>query len=222
MASLPSSCSKDLISHSLGGVVCGSALKKGMSVDNYASLNSTVPAICYDTNTNLYQSGWNYTTPDADTDAATRALGYRGQLSSVSTNIINFYFPDDPILNGLWANNNHYTKPQRFNAGLSGYFYNPQAASGQKLGISYLTVVGRFVSTPEEAMGYVDQSRATATGAEGRTAGAVSSGVDMDNYDFGTDHDWLFDLDIQKAQPAYYDILKNFRIPQIPLDSSHP
>jgi pimeloyl-ACP methyl ester carboxylesterase len=220
MASLPSGYGKDLISHSMGGIVGGSALQKGMSVDNYVLLNAAVPAECFDTNSALNQ--WNYTTPDGDTDPGTKALGYIGQLSTVSGNLVNFYLTQDSATTYWWPLNQQHAKPQRFNSGASGYFYTPGNPAGQKLGITYMTTVGRFVTTAHEAMAYVDQSETKATGGESRTAGAISGSSDMDNYGFGTDHSAEFNLPIQQVEPCYYDILKNLRIPQIYLDSAHP
>ena len=41
---LPSGYKKKVIAHSLGNVVVGSAMEKGMTVDNYALLNAAIPA----------------------------------------------------------------------------------------------------------------------------------------------------------------------------------
>jgi hypothetical protein len=81
----------------MGNIVAGSALKKGMQVVNYALLNAAVPAMSYDTDPTLYQSGafWKSSTPDGDPDAGTKALGYGGQLQGVSGNLINFFLTRD-------------------------------------------------------------------------------------------------------------------------------
>lgn len=38
-----------LVGHSMGNVVCGSALQQGLSVRNYLLMEAAIPAGCYDT-----------------------------------------------------------------------------------------------------------------------------------------------------------------------------
>lgn len=218
MASLPSGYAKDLVSHSMGGVVGGSALQKGMSLVNYVLLNAAIPAECFDTNSALNQ--WSYTTPDGDADPGTKALGYIGQLSSVSGNLVNFYLTQDRATTFWWPINN-FEKPQKLNNIDWEYFYLRGNSAGQKLGIWVTSAAERYVGTTHEAMAYIDQSETRATGGESRTAGAVSGSSDMDNYNFGKDHSAEFNLPIQQVQDCYYDILKNFNLKQIYLDSTH-
>ena len=220
MASLPNGYAKDLVSHSMGGIVGSSALQKGMSLDNYVLLNAAIPAECFDTNPELNQ--WSYTTPDGDTDPGTKALGYIGQLSSVSGNLVNFYLTNDSATTVAWVANNAGFKPQPFDTDFDGYFYVPGYPIGKKLGIEMpYPLVQRYVGTAHEAMAYVDQSRTKALGAESRAAAVISGTSDMDNYGFGTDHSAQWNLPIQQVQPCYYDILTNFNLKQIYLDSTH-
>ena len=102
---IPSSFTVDLVGHSMGNIVCGSALEKGASVAKYALLNAAVPAICYDTSGNVVQTSWGYVTPNDDPDSATVALSYQGRLSNVSAYLVNFFLPNDSAL-GAWELNN--------------------------------------------------------------------------------------------------------------------
>jgi pimeloyl-ACP methyl ester carboxylesterase len=217
--SLPSGYVRNVTAHSMGNIVAGSALQKGMSMANYALLNAAVPAACYDDSSTLDQ-GWGYTTPHYDPDAGTQNLSYRYKLNSVSGNLINFYLPDDDALE-KWELNNYTSgpfslgaKPQRYNGGTTGYYYDPAATAGQRLGITYQTVVGRFVTTPHEAMSYVAQSPTKTVGADGRTAGSIGPKVDMTGYSFGDVHSAEWNFTLQDTTSFYNRLLDEFGIPR--------
>jgi hypothetical protein len=229
VSSLPTGYTKNLVAHSMGNIVAGSALQKGMVIQNYALLNAAVPAMCYDTSTSLYQSGalWKSTTPDGDTDAGTRALGYGGKLASVPGNLINFYLPQDLATTTLWESNNFSFKPQTLGAipvppFTTGYYYDPAATLGQRIGINYVSAVGRFVNTPHESMAYAVHSRTKTLGAEDRANGSIDSKVNMDGYGFGTEHSAQFNFRVQLCQFFYYDLLNKFDLNQNFLDPAHP
>src|SRR5207253_2804236 len=91
-AVLPATYRKHIIAHSMGNVVSGAALERGMALDNYALLNAAIPAACYDDDPQLQPAPtmktasllgvhlWDpHTTPDDDPDPATRAVAYRGR-----------------------------------------------------------------------------------------------------------------------------------------------
>lgn len=223
MASLPSSYTNNLAAHSMGNIVAGSALKKGMQVVNYALLNAAVPAMCYDTNTTLYQSGafWKSPTPDNDSDEGTRALGYSGQLQAVSGNLVNFFLPGDFATTTLWEGNNYTVKPQKLAAipgppFTTGYYYDPEDSPGQRIGITYVTVVGRFVTTAHEAMSYAVHSRTRTVGAQGEVNGAIDDAINLDTYDFGTEHSAQFNFDLLHTTAFYNRLLEEFGIPFLP------
>jgi len=207
---------RDVAAHSLGNVVVGSALQQGLAINNYALLHAAVPAYCYDTTTaDLDQ--FNYPTPDYDTDQATSGLAYRGELSSVPANLINFYDARDAALDG-WRYNNQIYRPQISSSYFSGYYYyHPDDPATEKLGIVFQASVGRFVRTQHEAMAYVDASRTLTVGAEGRTAGSVSSDIDTDaNYGFGLDNSAEWNKGIQTLTPFYNQLLDEFNLPYNP------
>ena len=72
---LPAGYTKNLMAHSMGNIVAGSALRKGMAVANYVMLNAAVPASCYDDSA-LLQQPYGLS-PDNDSDQPTLALAYK-------------------------------------------------------------------------------------------------------------------------------------------------
>ncbi len=201
------------------------ALKEGMFIANYALLNAAVPAACYDINMTLTQAPgvgsinltyWDTPTPDGDADSITRALGYRGQLQNITGNLVSFFLPRDIATTTAWEFNNNSFKPYD-PLGSGQYFYNPNAAAGQRLGISFVLGVGRFVRTPHEAMAYVSQSPTKVVGAEGRTRGSIDDSSNLDdNYSFGADHSAEFNLRIQEVVLFYGELLSKLNIRQNP------
>ena len=82
ISSLPSGYTKNLVAHSMGNIVVGSALRKGVrSVTNYAMLNAAVPAICYDASGGVPQVQTN--TPDLTTTRLPPHLPIRKNLSTL-------------------------------------------------------------------------------------------------------------------------------------------
>jgi hypothetical protein len=166
--------------------------------------------------------GWDYTTPHYDSDEDTRNLSYRYKLNSVNGTLINFYLSGDDALEA-WEVNNYTsgpfslgTRPQRYNAGVTGYYYNPNASTGQRLGINYPALVGRFITSPHEAMSYVAQSPTKAVGADGRTAGSIDDKVDMAVYGFGGMHSAQFRFALQQTVSFYNELLTKFDITFLP------
>jgi hypothetical protein len=214
VTSLPGGYTKQLMAHSMGNIVAGSALKKGMAVQNYALLNAAVPALCYDQNAPIR---WNYTTPDDDPDPLTKALAYLNQLSNVGGTLINFHLENDFATTTAWESNNWLFKPQRFNSGATGYYYDRSKPAGQRLGISFATSIGRFVRTAHEAMAYVDQSRSKTVGAEPAALGSIDRRVDMSaSYGFDTQHSAQWERALQQTTPFYNRVLDEFGIPFLP------
>ena len=223
MASLPAGYTKNLISHSMGGIVCGSALQKGMIVTNYALCHAALPAACYDDSSTLDQ-GWGYTTPHYDPDAGTRNLSYRYKLNSAPGNLINFYLlADDALQKWEWNNDTPNggrfplvgSKPQLYGIGIDGYGYTPAAPVGSRLN---LTKNGhmRWVNTPHEAMAYVAQSPTRTVGADGDTGGSIDGKVNLDGFNFGDVHSAEYNFTTQKTKPFFNRILEEFDIPFIP------
>jgi hypothetical protein len=195
---LPAGYARDVVAHSMGNIVAGSALQRGMSASNYALLNAAVPAMCYDQSATLRQASWNYTMPNTDPDPGTKALAYIGQLQTLNTNAVSFYLPQDSATVGAWELNNSTIKPQRYNLFTTGYGYDPNAAVGQRLFITFFTAFGRYLIDPHESMPYATQSLTKTVGADGRTAGSINSSVSLDTWSFGTQHSAEWERGIQE------------------------
>jgi hypothetical protein len=164
-------------------------------------------------------------TPDHDADMSTRALAYLGQMSNLSTQLSNFYDGEDFALNG-WEYNNAHFKPQRMNGssppdphgdGTNGYYFNPNADPGEKLGVSFLSQVGRFVRTAHEAMAYVDQSRSRTAGVQ-QLRGSIVGNVNTNEppFAFGTDHGAEWNNSVQTTVPFYNELMESFGIKHYP------
>ena len=102
ITSLPTEYSRNVVAHSMGNVVTGSALLAGMEIDNYALMQAAVPAGSYDESggqktggVNGYARFWNAEADRPTPDFASSDLGYRGYFSGVGGNLINLYNEDD-------------------------------------------------------------------------------------------------------------------------------
>jgi pimeloyl-ACP methyl ester carboxylesterase len=223
LASLPGTYTVNLVAHSMGNIVAGSALEKGASVAKYALLNSVAPAICFDTSGTVVQTAWGYVTPNDDPDPATVALSYQGRLSNVSGNLINFFLPNDSAL-ALWELNNDSpvggryplvgSKPHQWpeeNMSNAGYSYLRTAAAGQKLKI---TLVGgqRTLASTDEAMAFAVQASSLTVGADGRTRGSIHDWTDMTAYGFDSVHSAEFLFTIQQTRDFYGTLLLKFGV----------
>jgi NedA-like, galactose-binding domain len=191
--------SMSVAAHSMGNVVMGSALSRGLTVDNYVLMQAAVPAGCYDSSTavNSYQMFLDAESSHPTPDLAT-AQGYRGFLANVSGNLVNFFNPLDfalatgnlgtlthiPFLwwQGVsWENNEVNFKPDHFNLKTLYYNYVPTAPTGQQgqLLDSYYGLL-HYVTDPHEMMSLIARPRSKAVGALQGVAGPIRQDeVDM-------------------------------------------
>ena len=190
----------NLVAHSMGNVVVGSALNRGMTVDNYVLMQAAVPAGCYDTNAsiNSYAPFTNTVTPDWSGDR-----GYRGYLTNVTGNVVNFFNTNDfalatGTLGGLthlpylpflwwigvsWENNQALLKPDFFTVNFTfvKYKYNPAAVMDQRgrLLIGSYGYTNHYVTDPQEMMAFVARPRSQAVGAKKSVSGKIGGEVDL-------------------------------------------
>ena len=80
----------NIAAHSMGNVVTGSALKRGMTLNTYILMEAAIPSGCYDDSVNNYlpfltAEQTRHLTPDSITDN-----GYRLFLSSYTANVGKF------------------------------------------------------------------------------------------------------------------------------------
>lgn len=214
LATLPSNYTVDLVAHSMGNIVAGSALEKGAAVANYALLNAAVPAICYDTSGTVVQTQWGYVTPNDDPDPQTVALSYQGCLANVHGNLVNFFLPKDSALS-LWQINNATLKPHQWpegNTDNAGYRYIRNEAAGQKLRVvrDAAPVTGtRTLDATPESRAFAVQSPSLTVGVDGRTAGPLNldESTDLTSYGFGNVHSAEFLFSIQQTCDFYDRLL---------------
>jgi len=207
---LPSAYKRKIIAHSLGNVVVGSALEKGLAMDKYAALNAAIPAYCYHSGAPLaaatmiappplllYQRPRD---PSFDASTAITALTYRGdttaalgkaRLESVAGDIINFYLPNDEALGFKgWEVNLAITPigAELFGKPISSYQYERPLIGANEFQWDPFIGTFRKVTDPHEVMAMINTSRSYALGTQS-TGGKISSNVDMDGPGMGFDEE---------------------------------
>jgi pimeloyl-ACP methyl ester carboxylesterase len=174
-----------IIGHSMGNVVCGSALQKGLSVENYLLMEAAIPAGCFDASGGINSYGRFITaeasepTPDyhyAPNGEETK--GYRGFLSSIYSNVVarvvNYHNSDDYALatghyvgfEANWERNEIDCKPDGNLLTDWHYCYNPRHADVNKRATQEFTLfAGRFVTDSFEMKSFVARPHSKAAGA---------------------------------------------------------
>ncbi len=211
---------KNVVAHSMGNVVVGSALLNGMAVENYVLMQAAVPAGCYDESSgiNSYSRFLNQETIMATPDYANPALGYRGLLKSVSGNLVNFNNSLDFALAtgttiGLQTNWEANETDYKWDipAGDRYYQYIPSATANQRgrlMDNNNPSGIMRYVIQRDEMMSFIARPRSKAVGAENSTGGSIDSNVDLRGPDYGFtgadyDHSGEFNRRIQQTQKFY-------------------
>lgn len=239
---LPVGYSRNIVAHSMGNIVAGSALLAGASFDNYVLMQAAVPASCYDSRALLQQAErpspqsylwvlrptfWEVgASPDDDPVPDTRALSYRGRLSANAGNLVSFYLPDDHATTYAWEFNNDQTKP------MDGYGYSRGAPTllGTQQGLWRRIGGGPSeyrdpLTNPFVAMPMACRSWSKVVGAEGRTAGAIQGSLDLSSEAFSLpgstggfrdEHSAQFNRSIQVLRPFYDALLRQLGIEPIP------
>jgi hypothetical protein len=210
---LPSGYKKKIFAHSLGNVVVGSALEKGMAVDNYSLLNAAIPSSCYHKDAPKYALDIRDDMSDC-LAASVCKVSYRGdvtslgyaRLQSVGGKISNFYLPDDDALGILGAGWGFYQMTLK--PGLSGYHYQNDVSLKE---VQWYPIGGikRIITDPHEGMSMVNASMRVAVGAVPVPAGVGGSGIDtninMDDpgMDFKGEHEAVFKWQCAKTWAFY-------------------
>lgn len=186
---------KNIAAHSQGNFIVGEALRQGLVVDNYALMQSAVPAACYDSDDtnvketlpyNIYGTVtvWDKDTPDDDTDPATRQLAYRGRFANIdlNANLTSFFMPNDYATFKPFELNNDQFKPE-LGVFSKEYHYKKDNPAGQKLyKFKYLSldpnvlgveVIDYYLSNPYEAMSQACSTYGKALGAQNKAGGAI-------------------------------------------------
>ncbi|NJM54858.1 MAG: hypothetical protein HC841_02030 [Verrucomicrobiae bacterium] len=241
MNEIPSSYSRNLAAHSMGNIVAGAALLAGLNVDNYVLMQGAVPASCYDPSEERRQAPYprdyagisidlfDKPTPDDDPVPETRALAYRGRLSSAQieqANLVNFFLPGDAATVRAWEFNNDQFKP----AGQYAYSRGaPVGDGGIQRGLWWNNGMARFdtfrsLTDPYEAMPLACKSWSKTVGGDRETDGTIDSSEDLESIQyslpgdvlgFRDDHSAQFKRNIQVLKPFYDELLRVFEVPRI-------
>ncbi|MEY2512496.1 MAG: large repetitive protein [Verrucomicrobiota bacterium] len=223
----------NLIGHSMGNVVCGEALRQGLGIRNYLLMEAAIPMSCYVADAQrlprLESVDSGYPTPDYHLNPTTNesTRGYRGYISNVTANLINFYNEADwalasgtsEIVPGLpnaetnWERNQIDYKPDGeipgvIHAGTWRYYYDSGQGSARPVEPrAYVdSVASHDVRDSWEMKAFVARSRTKAVGAfpGGGSLGAAEDLRGSFGFrDIRTDHSGQFTRDIQAVDALY-------------------
>jgi hypothetical protein len=227
VTNLPGDYLKNVAAHSMGNVVTGSALQRGMSLNCYFLMQAALPGSCYTSVVSNYlvfaRAERRAPTPDTAAD-----LGYGLYLEETSPNVarfINFFNVVDfalatgsyPIVGSTnWEQNQILFKPDA-NATLHAnkvYAYdlgppNSPYPVGQRCFLRriYPPFEERRVLDIHESMAYVARPRSRAIGAEPNSDAVFPISIDLGaQYGFGrglSDHSGQFERRIQQVHEFY-------------------
>ena len=215
--------------HSMGNVVTGSALQRGMGVNRYFLMEAAIPGGCYNDAVNNYPdfltAEQTKPTPDTGSD-----LGYRLYVGSAQNNAqktINFYNTQDfalfsgayPVLGNVsWEQNQKDYKPNGFSTNTYAYDKGPPNnpyPAGQRC---FLRGIYSFSERPvldiHESMSFVARPRSKAIGAEPSSTSVFPQSIDLQGYGFGgqqPDHGGQFNRGIQQLNDFYKIIFNEIK-----------
>jgi len=199
---LPGNYSVDVVSHSMGSIVVGEALKEGMLVSHYAILHGAASASCYST----------------DSDPTIRSLAYGEAFKDISLSFpVNFFDENDFTVTWVWSANNEAFKPQTINSSQTlfhpnYYQYDPSYAASDRLNYNFYLdqYAHRSVTDFGEARAYVDYSLTGTIGGKDTSLlqGSLTGSVN-DDY-LGMNHSTEFNWSIQQLKQFYDTLLTTF------------
>ncbi|MES2707736.1 MAG: alpha/beta hydrolase [Verrucomicrobiota bacterium] len=217
VASLPSGYTKNIMAHSMGNVVVGSAFRQGMGgVANYSLLNAAMAAQAYDPARIDIPSRQ---TPDTDSVSAVQVnFGLSSKFRGITAKTTNFYLEDD-FATTIWSVNHTFNKPQGILAPLDrayGYSNGGYTVDGTthklvQLDPILLVVPLRGVTMTEEAMAFVTKTRSLPAGRTPTNLGMPSGWqIDMDRMVFEDAHsaEWIWSL--QRTLSVWRELLYSF------------
>ncbi len=228
VASLPSGYTKNIMAHSMGNVVVGSAFLQGMTgVSRYALFNAAMAAQSYDpTRIDIP----NLATPDTDDDASIRTkFGLSGKFSGITATVTNFYLEDD-FATTAWSLNQTINKPnsvtdRTYEYSNSGWDLGDGHGTKSKL-IRFDLFSNHAVTMEEEAMAFVTRTQSLPAGRTPTNLEMPGAWqIDMDRFVFennyrslfGSEHsaEWIWSL--QRTFGVWRELLYTFRINPNPM-----
>ncbi len=167
---------RNIIAHSQGNTVVSEALKYGLSFDTYILTQGALPDSAYDINaTNDPDLLGRAPTPES------QPMGYLGVYTNLTGNIVNFYNPQDPVLD-IWVKDQEVLKPSIYFDTSNYTFDGTNSYYDPFIGFNYL------VTDPEESRAEVSRSRTLPIGqSEPETPhGVIRSAIDLHaRFNFG-------------------------------------
>jgi hypothetical protein len=201
--------------HSMGNIVTGSALKRGMTLDTYLLMEAAVPSGCYNDTVNNYERFLNAELVRQTPDTATE-MGYRMFLGAARENVgkfVSFFNINDfALATGVtslagwpfetnWEKNQVDYKPDSFSSGR--YVY-------QGNGVSYFQMPQgdvRTITDVHESLSFVARPRSKAVGAEIHNETVFGAVLNLQTAcNFGgdvDDHSGQFTRPVQQLKPFY-------------------
>ncbi|HEU0047799.1 MAG TPA: alpha/beta hydrolase, partial [Nitrososphaera sp.] len=228
----------NIAAHSMGNIVAGSALKRGLTIDEYILMEAAIPSGCYNDSVNNYPRFLNAeaANPTPDTEAE---LGYRLFIQSVLGNvgkIISFFNVDDYALatgttaflgwpfETNWEKNQVDFKPNRLNSQNStygDYLFSANQPMGLQVSLGWnQDITGTYLSSRpvtdiHESMAFVARPRSKAVGAETHNASVFGSVVNLQPLcGFGADsqdHSGQFNWRIQQLGSLYQRLFEDLQ-----------
>ena len=198
-----------LLVHSQGNAVVSEAIRSGVTFDTYILTQGALPASAYDVNAPVDDDIASYEgsrpTPEW------QPMGYRGIYTNFTGRIVNFYNPQDGVLN-YWVTDQKLLKPSVY-FDTSYYFYNgTNSYFDPPFSANYL------VTDPEESRADVSRSRTLPIGQSGPASGhgVIQSAVDLNaNFGFNSDiseHSAQWTRPIQTSRPYFQQVLRSCQI----------
>jgi hypothetical protein len=207
-----------LLVHSQGNTVVGEAIKQGAAFDTYILTQGALPASAYDvdapTDSGLVQQEAIAPTPEW------HPMGYRGIYTNLLGRIVNFYNPNDPVLE-IWLTDQGPGKPDGYLKHLitPTPFYSYDGSMGWHFGL----ITSYLVTDPQESRAMISRSRTESIGRQGPAAahGVIQSAVNLNaqyGFDdaFPDDHSAQWAWPIQTSRPYFQEVLRKCQINPAP------
>ena len=200
-----------LLVHSQGNAVVSEALaRSGVPVDTYILTQGAIAASAYDADTPIYQ-------PFVDKEVGTgitpewQPWGYRGIYTNLTGRIVNFYNPQDKVLE-IWKEDQIDAKPPQS-------WYSYDGANCWYTDFFFRTTL---VTDSEETRAMVARARTIAIGQSGPASGhgVIQSAVDLSArfgfFNIVDEHSAQWNRPIQTSRPYFQQVLTSCQLVPAP------
>jgi hypothetical protein len=197
----------NILAHSQGNAVVSEAIKNGAPFDTYILTQGAMPDSAYDVNA-ATDSNLLGLSPSPEW----QPMGYRGIYTNLTGRIVNFFNPNDPVLD-WWVTDQIDFKPSVYFSGSSYYYDGTNSYYDPIIGSTYL------VTDPEESRAEVSRSRTLPIGQSGPASahGVMQSAIDL-HANFGfynafpADHSAQWTWPIQTTRSYFQQVLRSCQI----------